>query len=105
MRPFSWCAKVVLALVVAIAAARSPAADEPVRVMTFNVRYGTANDGEDSWPKRKELLLATIRKFDPDLLGAAGRLPGLKPDGLCPGGGRPRRRPPARRVFTRHVPQ
>lgn len=40
-----------------------------VRVMSYNIRYGTANDGEDHWDKRKEFLIATIRAFDPDLLG------------------------------------
>jgi endonuclease/exonuclease/phosphatase family metal-dependent hydrolase len=44
-------------------------ADQVLRVMTFNIRYGTADDGDNSWDKRKELLLATIRTFDPDLLG------------------------------------
>jgi endonuclease/exonuclease/phosphatase family metal-dependent hydrolase len=46
----------------------SPAA-EPIRVMTFNIRYGTANDGENHWDKRKEFLIETIKAFDPDLLG------------------------------------
>src|SRR5262245_35514255 len=46
----------------------SPAAD-PIRVMTFNIRYGTAMDGENHWDKRKEFLIETIKAFDPDLLG------------------------------------
>lgn len=40
-----------------------------VRVMTFNIRFGTANDGENHWEKRKEFLVDTIRVFNPDLLG------------------------------------
>ena len=40
-----------------------------IRVMSFNIRYGTANDGENDWDKRKEFLVATIKAFDPDLLG------------------------------------
>ena len=40
-----------------------------LRVMTFNIRYGTAADGENRWDHRKDLLLATITAFDPDLLG------------------------------------
>jgi endonuclease/exonuclease/phosphatase family metal-dependent hydrolase len=40
-----------------------------VRVMSFNIRYGTANDGENHWDKRKAFLLETIKTFDPDLLG------------------------------------
>lgn len=46
-------------------------ADEPadLRVMSFNIRYGTASDGEDHWEKRRELLFTTIEAFKPDLLG------------------------------------
>jgi endonuclease/exonuclease/phosphatase family metal-dependent hydrolase len=40
-----------------------------VRVMTFNIRYGTAPDRENAWPNRKEMVLAVIRDFDPQLLG------------------------------------
>lgn len=40
-----------------------------VRVMSYNIRYGTANDGENHWDKRKEWLVATIKAFNPDLLG------------------------------------
>lgn len=42
---------------------------QPLRVMTFNVRYGTAQDGEDHWDKRKDFLVETIKQFNPDLLG------------------------------------
>ncbi len=37
--------------------------------MSFNIRYGTASDGENSWEHRKELLLDTIAAYWPDLLG------------------------------------
>jgi endonuclease/exonuclease/phosphatase family metal-dependent hydrolase len=40
-----------------------------VRVMSYNIRYGTAQDGENHWDKRKEFLVETIHSFDPDLLG------------------------------------
>jgi endonuclease/exonuclease/phosphatase family metal-dependent hydrolase len=40
-----------------------------LKVMSFNIRYGTADDGENHWNKRKEFLIETIKKFDPDLLG------------------------------------
>ena len=42
---------------------------ELIRVMSFNIRYGTANDGINRWDLRKEFLVETIRNFDPDLLG------------------------------------
>lgn len=40
-----------------------------VRVMSFNIRFGTANDGENRWPLRQDFVVETIRAFDPDLLG------------------------------------
>ena len=40
-----------------------------VRVMSYNIRYGTADDGDNHWEKRKDFLLETIKAFDPDLLG------------------------------------
>jgi endonuclease/exonuclease/phosphatase family metal-dependent hydrolase len=39
------------------------------RVMTFNIRFDNAADGEDRWDRRKDFLVDTIRKADPDLLG------------------------------------
>lgn len=40
-----------------------------LRVMTFNIRYGTANDGENNWEYRKNNVVETIKNFKPDLLG------------------------------------
>ena len=37
--------------------------------MSFNIRYGTAEDGENAWPKRRDFLAASIVASDPDLLG------------------------------------
>jgi len=37
--------------------------------MTFNIRYGTANDGPDHWNNRKTIVFETIRQFGPDILG------------------------------------
>jgi len=48
--------------------ATAPAAGG-LRVMSFNIRYGTAKDGEDHWTKRKEMVAAAIKAYDPDLLG------------------------------------
>ena len=59
---------ILLACVVCPTASSQSRAND-VRVMSYNIRYGTANDGENHWDKRKEFLLATIQTFDPDLLG------------------------------------
>ena len=48
---------------------------DTVRVMSFNIRYGTARDGDDVWPNRKELVAETINQFKPDLLGTQETLP------------------------------
>lgn len=53
----------------AVLSSASLAAAEPVRVMTFNVRYGTADDGPNRWDLRRDLLLGVVKEFDPDLLG------------------------------------
>jgi endonuclease/exonuclease/phosphatase family metal-dependent hydrolase len=37
--------------------------------MSFNIRLGVANDGENRWDLRKELVVQTIRQYNPDLLG------------------------------------
>lgn len=40
-----------------------------IKVMSFNIRYGLAEDGENHWDKRKSLALARIHAFAPDVLG------------------------------------
>ncbi|MGL4943139.1 MAG: endonuclease/exonuclease/phosphatase family protein [Thermoguttaceae bacterium] len=40
----------------------SDAGDEPIRVLTFNVRYSHANDGENAWPRRRDFLAEVIEK-------------------------------------------
>ena len=60
---------VVLALIAPSSTQQPPSQPSDVRVMTFNIRYGTANDGENHWEKRKDFLIETIKAFDPDLLG------------------------------------
>jgi endonuclease/exonuclease/phosphatase family metal-dependent hydrolase len=40
-----------------------------VRVMSFNVRYGTADDGPHSWPHRKEAVYALLKERKPDVIG------------------------------------
>lgn len=47
----------------------TPDTSSTIRVMSYNIRYGTANDGENHWNKRKEFLAEVIRKYEPDLLG------------------------------------
>lgn len=50
-------------------------AQDELRVMSFNIRYGTAKDGVNSWPGRRQHVLAVIKAFGPDLLGTQETLP------------------------------
>ncbi len=47
----------------------SPSTALSLRAMTFNIRYGNANDGDNAWPLRRELLFKVIRDVHPDVLG------------------------------------
>jgi endonuclease/exonuclease/phosphatase family metal-dependent hydrolase len=40
-----------------------------LRVMTFNVRYGEADDGINAWPHRRDLMVKVIREEHPDIMG------------------------------------
>jgi endonuclease/exonuclease/phosphatase family metal-dependent hydrolase len=42
---------------------------EPVSVMSFNIRYGNANDGENRWALRREALFALMRSENADVIG------------------------------------
>ncbi len=44
-------------------------AQTALKVMTFNVRYGTADDGENAWEHRKDILVNTIQTKSPDIIG------------------------------------
>jgi endonuclease/exonuclease/phosphatase family metal-dependent hydrolase len=58
------CAVALLCLVASAAA--QPA---PLTVMSFNIRYGTANDGDNRWAARRDLLFEVIRDQDADIIG------------------------------------
>ena len=60
----------VLALLVVDGfAGAQPVAREPLQVMSFNIRYGTAKDGDNHWSARREMLFDLIRERDADLVG------------------------------------
>jgi endonuclease/exonuclease/phosphatase family metal-dependent hydrolase len=42
---------------------------EQFRIMTFNIRGSTADDGDNVWPARADLNVQTIRNYNPDLIG------------------------------------
>lgn len=57
------------AVVAALAAAPRALAPEPLTVMTFNIRYGTADDGPDRWELRRGQLIDLLKTQDPDVIG------------------------------------
>ncbi len=65
----------VLAIGVALAAplaaqvSRPAPAPSPLTVMSFNIRYGTANDGENHWTRRRDLVFDVVREQNADLIG------------------------------------
>lgn len=69
---------------------RAPPQAVELRVMTFNIRYGTADDGANAWPGRRTLVGDVITAFGPSVLGVqealAFQLEEL--DALLPGYGR-----------------
>ncbi|HEY7498841.1 MAG TPA: endonuclease/exonuclease/phosphatase family protein [Vicinamibacterales bacterium] len=59
----------ILAATLAYPAAQSAVWTQPLSVMTFNIRYGTAKDGENHWNERREMLFDVVRTESPDLVG------------------------------------
>jgi endonuclease/exonuclease/phosphatase family metal-dependent hydrolase len=61
----------LLVFVVVLTALAPATAQEraPLTVMTFNIRYGTANDGENRWPLRKDFMFDVMKEQNADLVG------------------------------------
>lgn len=49
---------------------------QPVRVMTYNIRYNTAADGPNAWPNRSATVIALLKAHQPDVLGVQEALHG-----------------------------
>ncbi|MEG3182255.1 endonuclease/exonuclease/phosphatase family protein [Sphingomonas sp. LT1P40] len=60
------------AAVIGIALLATPAVaatPDELRVMSFNVRLPLASDGANRWEARQALMVRTIRRADPDIIG------------------------------------
>ena len=44
-------------------------ADKTLKVISYNIRMGTADDGDNSWDLRKEASVAMIEEQQPDIFG------------------------------------
>ena len=57
-------------LVAAGVGAQSPRTQpDTLTVLSFNIRYGTARDGENQWSARRNLLFDVVREENADLIG------------------------------------
>lgn len=66
------CVALLAACALVLAQDRGPessSAAPGIRVLSANVRYGSARDGDHAWEKRAEFMVATIRDARPDILG------------------------------------
>jgi len=60
----------VFCLFFAVAVFKVPLlASEPIEILCINVRLSTANDKENSWSNRKELLLSVLKERNYDFIG------------------------------------
>ena len=60
----------LLCALLAVAVPQAPQVPaSPLTVMSFNIRYGTANDGDNRWPNRRALLFDVVREANADLVG------------------------------------
>lgn len=57
------------ALAFASGQASAPQGADTVNVMSFNIRYGTANDGDDAWDHRRDAVFEVIDAFRVEVLG------------------------------------
>lgn len=67
-----------IAIVGVLAAAEAAWAASPgpaIEVLCFNIRFDTAADGDDAWPRRREFVLDTIAEGGPDFIGLQEALP------------------------------
>ena len=51
-------------------------ASDTLGITSFNIRYGEANDGVNSWPNRKSLIKNYVQSTRPDILGVQEALIG-----------------------------
>ncbi len=54
----------------------SPPPEEPVRVVTFNIRFDNPGDGVDAWANRRDWVISIIDSLDPDIVGLQEALHG-----------------------------
>jgi endonuclease/exonuclease/phosphatase family metal-dependent hydrolase len=51
------------------AATQTSAPRDPLLVMSYNIRYGTAKDGVNEWSQRRDMLFDVLRNTGADVVG------------------------------------
>jgi endonuclease/exonuclease/phosphatase family metal-dependent hydrolase len=60
----AWMFRLVLFLAIVL-----PCLGQTLKVMSYNVRYPSKDDGADLWDKRRDIFIASIKQAQPDLIG------------------------------------
>jgi endonuclease/exonuclease/phosphatase family metal-dependent hydrolase len=60
---------VLVSLSMASLCSSAPADEQALRIMSFNVRLPTDADGDNRWERRRGLMVRTIRREQPDVIG------------------------------------
>ena len=69
LRPFLPTVALMAGVLLVAATAVGVSAPIPFDVMTFNIRTSNGRDGDNSWSYRKALVVETITKFAPQVVG------------------------------------
>ena len=59
----------LLAAAILAASSLTHAQRQPIAVMSFNIRFGTAKDGENEWTRRRAQLFDLVREQNADVIG------------------------------------
>jgi endonuclease/exonuclease/phosphatase family metal-dependent hydrolase len=68
-KQFSMLIVVTLVAVLFQSGCTNTDAPPEINVMSFNIRYGTAQDGDNHWDNRREMVFHIIRQHSPDVIG------------------------------------
>jgi endonuclease/exonuclease/phosphatase family metal-dependent hydrolase len=58
-----------LAILVLMVMPGNSRGETTLNVMSFNIRFGTANDGPNHWDLRQDMVVDLIKRHDPDVIG------------------------------------
>ncbi|GAB4134491.1 MAG: endonuclease/exonuclease/phosphatase family protein [Thermogutta sp.] len=68
-KPSLGFAAIAMLLISAVSTTRGEESPLRAKVLTFNIRYGTAPDGPNHWSNRKDMVIDLIRRGEYDFVG------------------------------------